>query len=153
MIKLANLDQKFDKLGIDREKGYAFLVLLEVGLEQFLLRNNLINPESAMVLISLEDGEYVPRFQVFEQDTFPNHEKLIQLIVEEGVLNSKGYLNNQMEYVVISSSKEEKKIFNSLEIDVEKAYLVIKNHYMNTKMALKLENYLKGGFMLDYKSF
>lgn len=153
MIKLANLDQKFDKLGIDREKGYAFLVLLEVGLEQFLLRNNLINPESAMVLISLEDGEYVPRFQVFEQDTFPNHEKLIQLIVEEGVLNSKGYLNNQMEYVVISSSKEEKKIFNSLEIDVEKAYLVIKNYYMNTKMALKLENYLKGGFMLDYKSF
>lgn len=76
-------------------------------------------------------------------------------------VNSRGHLNNQLEYSIFDkSTKIDKDAFNvakaalGKDFDLNKMAIVISNYYETTQYAMKLANYLNSqAFVQDFKSY
>ena len=151
-MKLRNLNEYFKGLGIPPQEGYAFSLLFEFGLQDYLIEKNLIDSEKAMALLSMNlEGDYELIQSVIEKESNGLFLQLKLMMKDSKIFDSKGHVNNPQDYEVIGFNKEVQDEFDSLKVnDVEKAFEVIKDYYKSTKPAKKLVNYLKSGFMLDY---
>ena len=151
-MKLRNLDEYFKELGIPPKEGYAFSLLFEFGLQDFLIEKNLIDSEKAMALLTMNlEGEYELIQSVIEKESNGLFLQLKLMMKDSKIFDSKGHVNNPQDYEVIGFNKEVQDEFDKLKVDnVEKAFEAIKDYYKSTKPAKKLVNYLKSGIMLDY---
>lgn len=93
------------------------------------------------------------RFPLFLEDKNSTFDKFIEALMQTGEVNSSGHINNPQDYPVISKGAEVRVEFEKLPpIDINKGVRVLLNHYLSTKPAKKLQNYLKDNFMLDYEA-
>lgn len=154
-----SLKQDFKELSISEQDGYAFCTLFYFGLHNFLLENNLVDPEKCFKLIQMNDkGEYELIKPLFDQK---DHQGLFASLLEEFKnrrIGATGHPNNAQEYTVITSDNEVKVVFLTIaqsipDFSVSKAADVIEYHYRNAKPAMKLVNYLKKSFKVDYDAY
>jgi hypothetical protein len=153
------LKEDFKDLGLSEQDGFAFCTLFHFGLHNFLLENNLVDAEKCFKLIQIdEQGNYELIKPLFDQK---DHQGLFSSLLEEFKnrrMGATGHPNNAQEYTVITSDNEVKMIFLTVaasipNFSVSKAADVIEYHYRNAKPAMKLSNYLKKSFRLDYDAY
>ena len=85
-------------------------------------------------------------------------EEFLRILTTHNI-NSKGYLNAQLEYSIFDSNLQvDKDVYNAVksnlgeDYDIYKVAKTVANYYMDTKFASKLAKYLGGaGFIQDYK--